>query len=229
MTDNEQAVVSLKTEAAGLVQWATGLVVATKADADAAMLRLSSIKGWRKTWTDYWGPMKKAANDSWKQIVAKEKEGLDVCDRAENSVKMKVLAWQQAEREKAAIEQRRIQAIADEAARKERERLEKLAAKRKTPEVKARYEEEAAAVQAPVITIAAPVVEAAGSGTRSTWKAEVVDMAALIAAAVPGSVAASMLTFDQKAADTFARATKGRTPVAGVVFREVQSLSVRAS
>lgn len=227
--ETEQAVAVLKTEATGMVAWAGELVVATKQDADGAMLRLAEIKGLRKRWTDYWTPLKTAANATWKAIVAKEKEGTDVVDRAEATVKQKVLSWQSAERVKAEAEQRRLQAIADEQARRERERLEKEAAKLKTPEKRAERMEAAAAVVAPVVTIAPQVAEAASTSTRSTWKAEVSDMAALIAAAVPGSVAASLLAFDQKAGDAFARATKGRTPVAGVRFVAVESLSVRAA
>jgi hypothetical protein len=55
-------------------------------------------------------------------------------DQARRQIKSNILAWEQAEREKAEAEQRRLQALADEQARKERERLEKQAAKIKTAE-----------------------------------------------------------------------------------------------
>lgn len=227
MSENEQAVAELKERSNGVLVWAQSLVVSTKTDADLAMTRLSELKGIRKNWCDYWKPLKDAAKAAHSAICGKENEGTAIIDQAETAVKGKVLAWQQAERAKAEEAQRKAQAAADEAARRERERLEKEAAKLKTPEKKQERLEQAAAVVAPVISVQAPVVEAAGTGVRKTYKAECADMAALIAAAVPGSVEASFLVFDQKAADAFARATKGKTPVAGVRFREVESLSVR--
>lgn len=228
MNDNEQAVVQLKEQSNSVLAWAQRLAVATKADADAAMTRLSEIKGIRKNWCDYWKPLKDAAKAAHSAICAKENEGTAIIDQAETSVKGKVLAWQQLERVKAEEIQRKAQAAADEAARRERERLEKEAAKLKTPEKIQERLEQAAAVAAPVIAVEAPVVEACGSSLRTTWKSECVDMAALIAAAVPGSLAASFLVFDQKAADAFARATKGATKVPGVKFVKVESLSVRS-
>ena len=227
MNENEQAVVELKKQSSVVLSWAQSLVVSTKADADQAMTRLSELKGIRRKWCDYWKPLKDAAKAAHSAICGKENEGTAIIDDAERTVKGKVLAWQQAERAKADEAQRKAQAEADEAARRERERLEKEAARLKTPEKKQERLEQAAAVAAPVVMVAAPVVTAAGTATRSTFKAECVDLAALIAAAVPGSLAASFLVFDQKAADAFARATKGKTPVAGVRFREVESLSVR--
>lgn len=226
--EREKEVVALRDQSNGILAWAGGLVVQTKADADQAMLRLSEIKGVRKKWCDYWKPLKDAAKAAHSAICGKENEGTAIMDQAESAVKSKVLSWQQVERAKAEEAQRKAQAEADEAARRERESLEKEAAKLKTPELKQERMEAAAAVVAPVISVQAPVAAAAGTSTRSTWKADVVDMAALIAAAIPGSVAASLLAFDQKAADAFARATKGKTPVAGVKFREIESLSVRA-
>lgn len=227
MSENDQAVVELKEQSSVVLAWAQDLAVRTKDDADRAMTRLSELKGIRSKWVAYWKPLKEAAKAAHSAICGKENEGTAIIDQAETAVKGKVLAWQQAERAKAEEAQRKAQAEADEAARRERERLEKEAARLKTPEKKQERLEQAAAVAAPVVTVAAPVVTAAGTSTRSTFKAECVDLPALIAAAVPGSVAASFLVFDQKAADAFARATKGKTPVAGVRFREVESLSVR--
>ena len=212
-----------------MMQWAKQLVVANKEDAEAALAQLSNIKAARRKWTDYWGPLKKAAHDSWKGIVAKEKEGTDIIDAAERTVKGKVVTWQRAEQEKAEAERRRLQAIADEQARKERERLEKEAARLKTPEKKEERLEQAAAVAAPVIEVAAPSLEVKGVAGRVTWKAELVSMEELIRAASPGSVAASLLSFNQKAGDAFARATKGQTAVPGIRFREEHGLAVKAA
>lgn len=221
MTDEH---LQLREQATGLVRVAEELAVATKADADVAVRLLANIKAVRKQWTDYWGPVKESAHNAWKGIVGKEKEGTDICDRADATVRSKVSAWQVRERAKAEAEQRRLQAEADERARKERERAEKEAAKLKTPELREQRLQEGAAIQAPAVTVAVPTM--AGAGMRSTWKAEAVDMAALIAAAVPGSVAASLLMVNQRAADAFARSTKGAVPVPGIKFLEVAGVSL---
>ncbi len=86
--------------------------------------------------------------------------------------------------------------------------------------------EQAASIEAPVVTVQSAAAEITGASGRKTWKAEVTDMAVLIASATPGSVAASFLEVNQKAADAFARSTKGTVAVAGVKFMEVESLSI---
>ena len=222
----EQQVMSLKTEATGMMQWANGLTVSTQETANDAMQRLSVIKGMRKKVVDWFAPMKSAAAAAHKAIVAREKEITDVADQAEQVVKVKVMSWQQAERAKAESEQRRLQAEADERARIERARLAKEAAKLKTPELREGRLEAAAAVVAPVVTVAAPVASAAGTSVRKTWRAVLVSKDLLANAGT--ATAASLLIFDQKAADAFARATKGSVPVPGVRFEEVESLSVRS-
>jgi hypothetical protein len=221
MNENEQ--VELKEKANAITQWAGDVKVTCKEDADNAIAGLAKIKAVRAAWCKYWEPLKRSANEAWKGIVAKEKEGTEHIDKAEEVVKRKVLTWQNLEREKAAAEQRRLQAIADEQARRERERLEAQAAKLKTPEKAQERLEQAAAIVAPVITVAAPEM----TGTRSTWKAEVEDMSMLIKMATKGSVAESLLSFNQSAADAFARSTKGKVFVPGVRFVESYGLSVR--
>jgi predicted component of type VI protein secretion system len=220
----EIVVAEVEKQAAKAVAWANGLTVTSKETADQAIAGITKIKALRKSWTEYWSGLKETAHKAWKEVVAKEKAGTDICDQAERIAKGKVLAWQQQELERAAAEQRRLQAEADERARKEREALEKKAAKLKTPEKAEALRAQAAAVQAPIVQVAVNTVDAA---TRTTWKGEVVDIAALLAAATPGSVAASFITINQQAVDAFARSTKGKVPVAGVLFKAVESLAMR--
>lgn len=223
--DNEIAVV--KAETAGIALWAQNLVVATVEDYKEVVKRIQVNKVWRQKWVAYWNIPKTAAHEAWKSLVGKEKEGLDIFDQAEYVAKTKALTWKQAEDQKAAEQQRKLQAIADEKARRERERLEKEAAALKTPELKEARLEQAAAVEAPVITVASPTIDIAGASSRKTWKAELVEVKDLIASAVPGSVASSFLEFNQQAANNFARSTKGKVPVAGVRFYEVEGMSIR--
>ena len=223
--ENEIEVV--RAEAAGVLQWADGLVVATVEDYKAVVVRLQDIKAIRNKWIAYWASPKEQTYGAWKSIVAKEKEGLKICDSAEKMAKGKALNWKAEQDRKAAEEQRKLQAISDEKARKEKERLEKEAGKLKTPELKQARLEEAAEVVAPVITVASPVADVNGASSRRIWKGDVTNIAALIAAAVPGSVAASFLQVNQKAVDSFSRSTKGTVAVAGVRFYEEEGLSIR--
>jgi len=146
---NEQQVMSLKTEATGMMQWANGLTVSTQETANDAMQRLSVIKGMRKKVVDWFAPMKTAAAAAHKAIVAREKEITDVADQAEQVVKAKVISWQHEEADKAEAERKANAAAAKEEAK----------------------EETAAAVVAPVIDVAAPAATAAGTSTRKTHKA----------------------------------------------------------
>jgi hypothetical protein len=72
------------------------------------------------------------------------------------TLKNKVIAWQENERMKAEALQRKLQADADEKARREREALEKKAASVKKVETRERHLEAAAEVVAPVVYVAAP-------------------------------------------------------------------------
>jgi hypothetical protein len=96
------------------------------------------------------------------------------------TLKDKIMAWQDREAEKAAAEQRRLQAIADEKARREREALEKRAAEAKKPETVEKYQEAAAAVVAPVVTVEAP--RASGIKIAKVWKVVRMDAATFLKA-----------------------------------------------
>lgn len=117
-----------------------------------------------------------------------------VLTEAAKRVKGKIIGWQSAEEEKAEKERQRLQAIADEAARKEQERLEKLADKRVTPEVKEKYREQAAAVTAPVIHVAAPT-KTVKSQTR--WFVKSIDLQVFIVAAAENRSLAGYITVDE--------------------------------
>lgn len=268
----DTALVTVKNEASAIMQWANGLTVVTKQDADAAIAYTAKVKSLKARVLAYWNPMKTAAKKAHSEICAKEQEMTDVCDAAEKIAKGKVQQWQLAEDARAEAERRRLQAIEDEKARKERDRQEALARAQREKEEQARIaeakarqraaqeqdaekrklamaeaerqrkaadeaaakaaqrEETAALVEAPVVSVQAQAVE--GAGVRMTWKAELVSLADLVADAArtrDGS-SQSLLAFDQKAGDSFAKATKGRVAVPGVKFVEVKSMAMdRAS
>lgn len=249
-----------------IMTWATSLVIKTKEDADVVAEKAKEVKGWRAWWVGFNEPLKKKSYDLWKGHVAQEKVGLDIIDPALKLMSDKVGKWEADEREKAAAEQRRLQALADEKARKEREVAEQAAAKqraieeeqrRKADEARKAAETASAAEKARLQAVAdaadrkanaaaakaeekqevaASVIStqvnveartAEGASTRMLWKAFLKDKNALIAAATPGSPAASLLEFNQSEANTFATGTKGKVVVPGVEFRHVPSTSFR--
>jgi hypothetical protein len=102
------------------------------------------------------------------------------------------------------------------------------AAKLKTPELREARLEAAAEITAPVVQVAPAVSKAQGESSRVTWKAELVDMLKLIAAAAGGNAAAaSMLAFDATAANGFARGTKGAVQIPGVRIYSETGMSLR--
>lgn len=98
-------------------------------------------------------------------------------------------------------------------------------------------EEKAVEVElAEVAPIALPVVEApkaAGISTRTNWKAEVIDLHALITAAAAGiasgdTTLAAYLTADTKALGQVAKALKAQARIPGVRIYGEEGLAVRA-
>ena len=138
----------------------------------------------------------------------------DPLEAAAKQVKQAIIAWQQAEEEKAAAEQRRLQAEADERARRERDRLEKEAARLKTPELREARLEAAAAVIAPVLRVAAPV---ATVGTQKRWYVLQVDRAAFLAAAAADPNLQGYITIDETKLARSKSANSALT-VPGIVF-----------
>jgi len=206
----------IREEVDGIAVQANALAIVTPEDYQAASAWLTAVKAAQKRVTKLFGDMKAKAHAAWKSVVAEESAAMKPLDEAEGMVKRKMLAWQQAEEAKRLAEQRKLQAEADAAATRERERLEKAASKLKTPELREARLEEAAAVVAPMVTIpvATPVIK--GQSTRKTWRARVVDVAI---------VPREYMVVNDQALQAFARATKGAVAVPGVQFREQSTLA----
>lgn len=201
----------VRAEVAPVVAQAGKIAIVTAQDYSGAADFLKAVKAAQKRMVDHFAGMKAAAHAAWKAITAKEADMLKPLTDAEGVVKGRMVAWQTEQERIRQAEQRRLQAEADEKARREREALEARAAKLKTPEKAEALREQAAAIVAPVVTVAtaAPVIK--GQSIRKTWRAVVVD-----AAKVPRE----WLIVNDQALQAFARSTKGAVPVAGVEFKE---------
>jgi len=217
MSEENKGIEVVKHEASLTLMWAEELEVRNESDYKSVFEVVKQIKVIRNKWLGYWGKIKKDAYNTWKDIKEKENEVVKICDETERMAKDKAGSWR-AKQEAIAEEQRRkLQAEADRRARIERERLEKEAEKLKTPELKEQRLEEAAAVIAPEVKVESPA-KVEGVSVRKSWKAKLVNMGELILNAKPGSVASTLVGFNQMEADAFARSTKGNVKVPGVEF-----------
>jgi len=202
-----------------LLEQSWALVVNSPDSYTLAATILAGAKALTKAVVEHYAPMKRSADSAKKTILASERAELDQLDTVESFLKGKMLAYQQAESRKAGIEQLRLQAEADEAARLERAALEKLAARSKKPETRERYAEQAAAVITPVVSVVSEAPKLSGISTRKTWKARVVH---------PAIVPREFLMVDEKKLDAYARAMKQGARVEGVEFYAEESLAVTA-
>jgi len=213
MSDEVQVI---KAEVATVVEAARSLQITTPVQYTGAADFLKSLKAAQKHVVGHFEKMKAATYAAWKSVTKEESDMLTPLTEAEALVKRGMLTFQAEQEAIRQAEQRRLQAAADEAARKERERLEKEAAKLKTPELREARLEQAAAVIAPVVTVAAVTPVIAGQSVRKTWKARVVN-----AAILPREYTLP----NQQALDAFAKATKGAIPLSGVEFYEESTLA----
>jgi len=115
-------------------------------------------------------------------------------EASRKTLKGKVISWQEAERAKAEAEQRRLQAEADAKARAEQERLLKKAAACKTVEKQEQYQQQAASVAAPRVTVVAPK---AGVKVQRVWVVKAIDLNAFYAALAQRSDLRGFVTIDR--------------------------------
>lgn len=140
--------------------------------------------------------------------------------KAETRLKQAGILFNQEQQRKADAEQARLQAVAEERARKERERLLARAA---TAEERGKDEKaDALRDQAEQVQVFVPVVtpamsKVAGVATRKVWKYRITDMAAL---------PREYMIPNEAMLSAFAKSTQGKVPVAGVEFYAEDSLAV---
>jgi hypothetical protein len=134
----------LKETTFACVQWSAANQIATANQFTATADHLKEIKTALKRADDFFDPPIAQAFQLHKMLVGRKKIITDPLKQSEGLDKAKMLGFQEAERAKAEAERRRLQAIADEAARKEREKIEQAAAKQRAIEEENRRKAEAA-------------------------------------------------------------------------------------
>ena len=159
-----------------------------------------------------------------RRVMELFRPGLDMLGKAEDRLKAAMVRFQRAEDQK----QREDQARLDDIARKERERLAVRAVKEEdkgnTEKADVLYET-ALRVTAPEV---APTTRAAGVHMRTTWSAEVTDLAALVAAIAAGTVPLECVEPCMPILNAHARAWKDKLAFPGVRAVGTQGMAARA-
>ena len=194
----------IETEVLSLAEQAREFAVTTHEQADAAGAFLRDVKGLRRKVTDTFGPLKQAASDAHKKIVAEEKRHLDPLDRAEAEIKTRIGAFAEGERRKREAEERKARAEAErvESERRAAEERDRRAvedarlAEAARLEAAGRKEEAERVIAAPLpppaprpppppVVALPPPRPIAGASVRETFRAQVysvVELAAHVAA-----------------------------------------------
>jgi hypothetical protein len=208
-----------RASASAIVAEARAIAVTDQSSFDAAGAFLRRVVATKKALEAKLKPAVDAAHAAHKSLTALRAELVAPFDAARAAVEPKVVAWQDAER-------RRLAEQAAAAARAARAAAEaEIIAAAEKAEAEGQTEAAAAILEETPLVIAAPAPVAPkteGVSFRETWKAEVYDFAALVAAGDP-----AYLLPNQSALDGIARALKGAAKIPGVRFVAVRSTSIR--
>ena len=192
--------------------------ITTAADATAVAQDLKEIKHKAREIEAMRKSLVAPIDEARARIQAFFKPPLDFLQKAESALKGKLLAYQDAERR-----------IAQEAARKEAERLRKLAeAKAKRAEKRGDVEAAEELREQPIIVPTAAPTALEGTSVRVLWRAELVDIRELCRAIADGKAPADLVRFEQAAGNRLATALKDAADVPGVRFTREESMAVRS-
>lgn len=209
-----------------ILELARGWEIKTPEAAVLAGADLREVKRLIKQLDEKHMVIKRPLNKALQELSALFKPAKAGLKEAEGLLKGEILRYQ-SEQERIA---RELQAEVDAEARKERERLERMAAMAETldrPEKAEELREEAEIQIAPIIKSAAPKI--AGVSVRKTWKAEITDKGALLRHIVeerPDLL--PLVKIDQSALNAQARSLKGELNLPGVRVSEESSIAARS-
>lgn len=203
--------------ATALVQMTKNLTIASPEEYAECAEQLIGVKDYGRRVADYFRPLKRAQDQAKAAILDAEKQLSVPLAQAESALKLAMSKYTTAQEQIRQAEQRRLQAEADERARRDREALEKKAAKMKTEAKQEEYRERAAAVVAPVVQVPKTTPKVAGVTTRRVWKWKVDD--ALV-------VPREFLMIDKPRLDQIARSLGDQLKVPGITFFQEEQLAV---
>lgn len=207
--DVEAALTNAKAETGKLVAHVASFAVTTHAQYEEAAKLLGKVKGYGKRLTEIRLGMTRPLDESKRKIMALFADPLERLEGAERQLKRALQVFE-GEQERIRREEQRK---ADEAADKERRRLEaqaEKAAQKGNTEKAVQLQEKASMTVAPVVS--GPPPTAPGISSRANWKFEVTD---------PALIPREYLQPDLQKIGAVVRALKGDAAIAGVrVFAE---------
>jgi len=245
-----------KSEVERLESWTQSVSVTCPEQREEVYKAIQEVKGVKGRIVAFFKPSKDHAFAAHRAIVANEKSFTDRLDKFEVAGKRAIMSYDEAENQKRLAEQRRLQAIADEQARKEREKQAQEAEKQRRIEQEARDKAEAArkAAEAAGAEERARLLREAEAAERKAAAAQIKaetreDNASAVVTPVVqvavkqqgesmrkiwralvvdvAQVPREYMIVNEKALDGIAKATKGSIQIAGVGFYAENSLAVR--
>lgn len=217
--------VALSNEAETMLSVAQGFLIRNQDEYGGAVIQLKAVKAKAKELEESRVSMTKPLDTSKKTIMDFFRKPLQFLTDAETSIKRAMLTF---DNEQARI-RREQEAKAQEAARKEQDRLDKLAEKKAEKAEAKGNTEKAEEIRASVPVVPVPIMAAApkvqGISTRTTWGGKVTDKMALIKAVAAGQAPASLLDVNMPALNQMARALKGEMNFPGVEAVATQQIA----
>lgn len=211
--ENQEQINEVKIKIVSLKQSADKLVVASSETYEQAARLLVVDKDMQKLVKEYHRPDIKRADDLHKSLVAKEKEILAGLVAIEASMKNKMLAWNEKEKRRVALEQA--------AALEKQRKIDDDAAARAKAALKDGKTEKAQAIlnnikQVPIPTVETSIPKVSGISIRTIWHHRVVDET---------KIPREYLIPNTTMLESIAKASKGEMKVPGVVFYSEESMS----
>lgn len=209
----EIAVTREGAESRALVASAEGLTIQTAIELETSSILLMEIKGRQKGLADLRLSITKPMDAAKKRVMEVFQPAVDRLASAELTLKRAVLAYTQDQER----QRREKQARLDEEARLERERLQEQAERERDvghDDLATISEQIAETVEAP--TVEAPTLPSGPVHVRTTWHAEVVDLAALAGACAEGQQPIGLIQADMTKLNAMARTLKGDLAIPGV-------------
>lgn len=188
-----------------LVAFARACAIKTAEQYSGAAEYLKSIKGLLKGIEDARTRITRPINEALRAVNAQAKDASTPLATAEMQIKRAMIAYSDEQERIRREEQRK----ADEAARREQEKLQERAAKAAASgkvEKAVELETRAASVVAPIINREPPKIS--GIGARENWRAECTDLKALVKAVAEGRAPLSYLQANDKVLGAQARSLK---------------------
>ena len=218
---NNEIVVKLEKESNALVERANQIDIKNQEDYKKAGAMVVMIKGLLNEVKSTFDPIVKKAHDTWKEATTQKGKYLNPLERAERTIKAKLVNWELMQRREAEKQEKLRQAEEEKKARKEKERLAKQA---ETAEKNGQIEkaealkEQAESVDTP-IHITEERTQPDNLSYRKDWFAEVIDLRELAKAVATGKVPANYITANIVALNKQAKATQDNLMIPGVKFK----------